>query len=165
MFKSIKRIIYKTSDIEAAKLWYKNLLDIQPVLDTPFLVIFKIGECTLSLAKNNSLDLNYCEGSETYWEVDDIDISFQKLLNMGAKVHTPIKKVLNIRVAKVIDPFGNVVCITGLLQNEQERTIENAPSETALIAAFSRAVAAKEGQGPDHLAEIFLTEEGRKPLL
>jgi methyltransferase (TIGR00027 family) len=165
MFKSIKRLIYKTSDIDAAKDWYEKIIGAHPVLDTPFLVIFKIGECTLSLAKTNSPDHIFNEISETYWEVDEIEDSYQKLLNMGARVHTPLKKVLNIMVAKVIDPFGNIVCITGSMQNEQERTIENAPSETARIAAFSRALTAKEGQGPDHLAEIFLMEEEKRPLI
>lgn len=169
MFKSIKRIIYKVSEIEEAKLWYTKLLDIQPVLDTPFLVIFKIGECTLSLAKNNSASSVTVEDSETYWEVDDIDLSYQRLMELGAKVHTPIKEVLNIRIAKVIDPFGNVVCITGSQQDAQERTVEKKPSETAMIAAFARAVAAKEDRvqikGPDYLAELFLTDEGKKPLL
>jgi methyltransferase (TIGR00027 family) len=168
MFKSIKRIMYKASEIEEAKLWYMKLLNIQPVLDTPFLVIFKIGECTLSLAKNNSVSSVNVESSETYWEVDDIDLSYQKLIELGAKVHTPIKEVLNIRIAKIIDPFGNVVCITGSQQDAQERTIEKKPSETAMIAAFARAVAAKEDRlqikGPDYLAELFLTDEGKKPL-
>lgn len=168
MFKSIKRIIYKASEIEEAKLWYIKLLNIQPVLDTPFLVIFKIGECTLSLAKDNSASSINVESSETYWEVDDIDLSYQKLIELGANVHTPIKEVLNIRIAKVIDPFGNVICITGSQQDDQERTIEKKPSETAMIAAFARAVAAKEDRmkikGPDYLAELFLTDEGKKPL-
>lgn len=168
MFKSIKRIIYKATEIEEAKLWYIKLLNIQPVLDTPFLVIFKIGECTLSLAKSNSASSVNVESSETYWEVDDIDLAYQKLVELGAKVHTSIKEVLNIRIAKVIDPFGNMVCITGSQQDAQERTIEKKPSETAMIAAFARAVSAKEDRlqikGPDYLAELFLTDEGKKPL-
>ena len=160
--------MYKASEIEEAKLWYIKLLNIQPILDTPFLAIFKIGECTLSLAKNNSVSSVNVESSETYWEVDDIDLSYQKLIELGAKVHTPIKEVLNIRIAKIIDPFGNVVCITGSQKDVQERTIEKKPSETAMIAAFARAVAAKEDRlqirGSDYLAELFLTDEGKKPL-
>ncbi len=157
-------MIYKASEIEEAKRWYINLLDMQPVLDTPFLVIFKIGECTLSLAKSNPDSSVNIEGAETYWEVVDIDLSYQKLLEMGAKEHTPIKQVLNIRIAKVIDPFGNVICISGSQQDSQERTVEKKPSETAMTAAFSRAVAAKEDNGQDYLAEIFLNDEAKKPL-
>ncbi len=168
MFKSIKRIIYKASEIENAKLWYSKLLGLQPVLDTPFLVIFQIGEFTLSLAKCNPASSVNTENSETYWEVDNIDLSYQKLMEMGAKVHTPVKDVLNIRIAKVIDPFGNVVCITGSQPEASERTVEKKPSETAMIAAFARAVAEKEDRleikGQDYLAELFLTDEGRKPL-
>lgn len=164
MFTSLKRMIYKASEIEEAKLWYIRLLDMQPVLDTPFFVIFKIGECTLSLAKSNLVSPINTEGAETYWEVADIDLSYQKLLEMGAKEHTPVKQVLNIRIAKVIDPFGNVICISGSQQDSQERTVEKKPSETAMTAAFSRAVAAEEDKGPDYLAEIFLTDEAKKLL-
>jgi len=160
--------MYKASEIEKAKLWYIKLLNLQPLLETPFLVIFKIGECTLSLAKDNSESAINIECSESYWEVSDIDLSYHKLIELGAKVHTPVKEILNIRIAKVIDPFGNVVCITGSQQDTQERTIEKKPSETAMIAAFARAVAAKEDRlqikGPDYLAELFMTDEGKKPL-
>lgn len=168
MFKSIKRIIYKADDVEQAKQWYEKLLSMKPLLDTPFLVIFKIGECTLSLTKNNTDVSVHTEGSETYWEVDDIDTSYQRLLELGARLHTPVKEVLNIRIAKVTDPFGNIICITGSQADANERTIEKKPSETAMIAAFARALAAKDNcdeiKGPDYLAEAFLTDEARKPL-
>ena len=168
MFKSIKSIIYKVSDVEEAKLWYTKLLEKNPVLDTPYLAIYKIGDCTLSLARSNAPSSANVEGTETYWEVEDIDLSYQRLIELGAKVHTPVKEVLNIRIAKVIDPFGNVVCITGSQQDARERTVEKKPSDTAMLAAFARAVAAREDRaeikGPDCLAELFLTDEGRKAL-
>jgi len=168
MFKSLKRITYKASDLAGAKKWYMDVLNVQPLFDTPFAIIFKVGDCTLSLSKANGPTQNGAEGIETYWEVEDIDASYQKLIELGAKVHTPIKDVLNIRIAKVIDPFGNVVGISGYPKDVKERTVENKPSETAIMVAFCRALAAKDDRegitGPDSLAEIFLTDEGRKPL-
>jgi methyltransferase (TIGR00027 family) len=168
MFKSLKRITYPVSNLAAAKQWYTGVLDLQPILDTPFLIIFKIGDCTLSLSKANSPISPADAQTETYWEVDDIDSSFQKLISLGAKEHTPITDRLNIRIAKVIDPFGNIFGITGLPLDVTKRSVKNKPSESALLLTFCRALAAnderEEIKGPDYLAEYFLTEESKKPL-
>ena len=168
MFKSLKRIIYYVTDIDKAKQWYSSILNTQPIFDTPFAVIFNVGDCSLSLSMNNSPLSGTTERIEVYWEVDDVDAAYQRLMESGAKIHTPVKDVLNIRIAKVIDPFGNVIGITGKAVDSSGRSVENQPSETAMTVAFCRALAAKdereEIKGPDYLAERFLTEEGRQPL-
>jgi methyltransferase (TIGR00027 family) len=168
MFKSLKRITYHASDLIEAKKWYARLLNIQPVFETPFVIVFKVGDCTLSLSKTNNPIRLDSEQTEIYWDVDDIDSSYQKLISMGAKEHAPITDRLNIRIAKVIDPFGNIIGITGLPLDVNKRSVENKPSESATVLAFCRALAAKdereEIKGSDDLAEYFLTEEGRKPL-
>lgn len=168
MFKSLKRITYHVPDLVEAKKWYTGILNMQPILDTPFVIIFKVGDCTLSLSKANNPISPASEQIETYWEVEDIDVSFQKLISLGAKEHTPITDRLNIRIAKVMDPFGNIIGITGLPLDVNKRSVENKPSESALILTFCRALAAKdereEIKGPDYLAEYFLTEESKKPL-
>jgi methyltransferase (TIGR00027 family) len=106
---------------------------------------------------------------EIYWEVDDIDKTYQRLIDSGAHPHTPIKTALNTRLAKVVDPFGNIIGLTGDVLAEEKSTVEHQPSQTAMLVAFCRALAAKdereEIKGPDDLAELFLTEEGRQPLI
>lgn len=168
MFKSLKRITYQVTDIDKAKQWYSGILNAQPLFDSPFAVIFKVGDCTLSLSKGNPPMPETSERVDIYWEVEDIVTAYQRLIDSGAKAHTPINEVLNIRIAKVIDPFGNIIGITGAGLDTRERTVENQPSETAMTVAFCRALAAKdereEIKGPDYLAELFLTEEGREPL-
>lgn len=103
---------------------------------------------------------------DVYWEVDDIDAAFEKFVRQGAQVKTPVKQVLNIRIAQVIDPFGNIIGLTGELLDKADRTVEKQPSETALSVAFCRALAAKESReevkGSDYLAELFLTDEAKK---
>jgi len=168
MFKSVKRITYRVSDLVEARKWYVSVLDMPPILELPFVIIFKVGDCTLSLSKmNNPADLDSGQ-IEVYWEVEDIDTSFKKLMGLGAREHTPITERLNFRIAKVIDPFGNILGITGLPMDASRRTVENKPSESALVLAFCRALAARdereEVKGPDYLAEYFLTEEAKKPL-
>lgn len=168
MFKGLKRIVYPVSDLPQARQWYSEILEMQPAFETPFAVIFRVGECSLSLTKRHGPLPESAAETETYWEVDDLDATYQRLLDCGAAPHTPIKTVINIRIAKVTDPFGNILGLTGALKDAQKRSVENQPSETANIVAFCRALAAKEERadikGPDYLAELFLTDEGRKPL-
>jgi len=49
-----------------------------------------------------------------------------------------------------------------------KRSVEYEPSETAMAAAFLRALAShderEEVKGPDYLAEVFLTEDRKRPL-
>ena len=169
MFKSLKRLVYKATNLAEAKEWYSKVLGTQPIFDSPFTVIFNINGCTLSFTKTDLTLTDIPETSETYWEVDDIDETFRELLKNNGKVHTPIKDIMNTRIAKVIDPFGNIIGLTGNQTGLQERTVEKKPSETALRVAFCRALASKdereEIKGGDYLAELFLTDKEKKAFV
>ncbi len=52
MFKSLKAVTYCVPDLEQAKRWYAQVLNAQPVLDTPQVVYFLIGENPLALVPN-----------------------------------------------------------------------------------------------------------------
>ena len=168
MFKELKRIVFQVADIDPARQWYCKVLDRQPVFDTPFAVIFQIGASSLSLVKGQLPLPGQRESGAVYWEVEDIDAAYQHLIECGARPHTPVKTALNTRIAQVSDPFGNVIGITGAVPDDPKRSVENQPSETAMTVAFCRALAARDErnllQGPDDLAALFLSEEGRKPL-
>lgn len=169
MLKALKRITYFVDDIEKAKQWYNSVLGIQPIFDTPFAKIYNIGSCSLSLTQSKTPINEANNQMDVYWEVDDIDSVFEKFIKLGAKVKTPIKKVLNIRIAQVIDPFGNIIGLTDEQLNNEDRTVEKKPSETAHSVAFCRALASKdkrkEIKGSDYLSELFLTDEAKKILL
>lgn len=168
MLKSLKRITYFVDDIEKAKEWYTTILGIQPLFDTPFAKIYNIGNCSLSLAKLANQQNEPNEKMHVYWEVDDIDSTFEKMVNLGAQVKTPVKQVLNIRIAQLIDPFGNIIGLTGEILNKENRIVEKQPSETAQSVAFCRALAFKENRkelkGPDYLAELFVNDDAKKIL-
>ncbi|RPH90889.1 MAG: hypothetical protein EHM72_18585 [Calditrichaeota bacterium] len=167
MFKSLKRIVYPVVDLQKAKEWYSRILGVQPLFDAPTAVIFQVGECSLSLAKSDAPP-DASKAVETFWEVGDIETCFQQLVDAGAQVRTPIKNVLNTSIAQVVDPFGNVIGITGLPPGYQRKSVEYHPSETAHNVAFCRALAAKEERaeirGADHLAELFVNDEAQKAL-
>ncbi len=56
------------------------------------------------------------DGAIMYWHVDDIAVTFQKLLSMGAKEYQPItpRGDQGFVTAAVTDPFGNVL---GIMHN------------------------------------------------
>jgi methyltransferase (TIGR00027 family) len=168
MFKQLKRIVYPVQDLAGAKAWYSEILGYPPLFDAPFAAIFSVGSCSLSLTEAASANTPTNHGMEVYWEVDDIETAMNTLLQKGASLHTPIAAMLNIRTAKVIDPFGNILGITDQGTSDNQKTVESKPSATALTVAFCRALAAKEDRpelkGPDYIAEIFLNVEAKALL-
>jgi|WetSurMetagenome_2_1015567.scaffolds.fasta_scaffold20084_2 methyltransferase (TIGR00027 family) len=168
MLKGLKRITYLVENLESAKQWYGKILNAQPVFETPLAAIFSIGGGSMSLVKGTP-PLPARDGRiDVYWDVDDIETVYRELLASGATPLEPVKTLLNIKTAKVLDPFGNVLGITSMAAEARNLSVENAPSETALHVAFCRALAAlderKEIRGPDTLAHLFLPEERKKHL-
>jgi methyltransferase (TIGR00027 family) len=168
MFKSLKRITYQVEDLEKAKLWYNAVLDAYPAYETPFVAIYKVGDCSLSLSKSKGPLPESSERMEVYWEVENIEAASQRLTRLGARAVTPVTRVLTALVARVTDPFGNLIGLTADDKEHHERTVENQPSETAMTVAFCRALASMDDRedikGPDNLAEMFLTDEAKKAL-
>jgi methyltransferase (TIGR00027 family) len=166
MLKSLKRVTYPVIDLEKAKQWYMGILKAPPVFEAPVAVIFTIGECSLSLVKSDQPSADTNTVFNIYWSVDNIESSYEELLTAGAKPCAPIRSLLNVKTAMVMDPFGNRIGITSMVQNSTESSVENKPSETALNVAICRAIAAREERteikGPDSMAELFLPEEVKK---
>ena len=146
-----------------------NILTTQPVFDSPIAAIFIVGDCSLSLVQGKDPLPENTGRMEVYWEVDDIDAAYNKLIENGAQSLVPVKQIFNIKIAKVIDPFGNTIGLSGKNLGQEKRTIEDHPSETAMTVAFYRALANKDDReeikGPDYLAESFLTDEAKKLLV
>ena len=165
MFKALKRVTYQVADLEKAKQWYTGILKAPPVFETPISVIFTIGEYSLSLVKSDPQSSESKNGSDVYWDVDNIESSYEELLAAGATAKDPVRSMLDIKIARVIDPFGNRIGITSTLKDSTESSVEKKPSETALNVAICRALAAHEDRneirGPDFMAELFLPEESK----
>ena len=115
MFKQLVTAIYHAPDIEKAKAWYSQVLGIKPYFDEAFYVGFNVGGYELGLQPDPGENLQGLGGSLPYWRVDDIEIAFKSLLELGATVINPIAGVGDsIKVAIVKDPFGNAL---GIIQN------------------------------------------------
>jgi methyltransferase (TIGR00027 family) len=168
MFKSVQRVTYQVADLERARQWYRTALGKEPALDAPFVVTFLVGEAVLTLVAAAITSPQSDGRVVAYWDVDDIEAAYQRLIEAGATPQAEISTSLNIRVAKVIDPFGNIIGLTDKLSEAKKQSVESQPSEAALTVAFCRALAARDERaelhGPDYLAEIFLPEDRRRAL-
>jgi methyltransferase (TIGR00027 family) len=170
VFKSLTGVTYSVPDLDKAKQWYCQILNMEPVIDSPFTVQFLIGDFRLALVPTASPIHQGDEQTVAYWWVDDIDAAYRHLLDCGATIQTEIKPnpILKVSLAAVIDPFGNILGVMGKAPAAEQTSLENMPSASARNVAVCRAVAAcaptGEIPGPDHLAEIFLPEDARKAL-
>lgn len=116
MFLGLRTVIYHVEDIASAKKWYAEALGVQPYFDQPFYVGFNVGGFELGLdpdltgvSKGNNL--------VAYWGAENIEDTLARLLELGAKKNSGTQDVGgHIRLATVIDPFGNVL---GIIENPQ----------------------------------------------
>jgi predicted enzyme related to lactoylglutathione lyase len=115
MFLGLRTVIYQVSDLEQAKSWYSMALGIAPYFDEPFYVGFNVGGYELGLDPDASNASAGNTGVVAYWGVEDAKASLERLLELGATKHGEVQNVGgDIRVAKELDPFGNVF---GIIEN------------------------------------------------
>lgn len=113
IFRGVRTVIYAVDDIGRAKKWYTNALGVAPYFDEPYYVGFNIAGYELGLDPNaGSMGAG---GSTAYWGVANADEAFAHLLSAGATAASPVSEVGDgIKVAVVLDPFGNRV---GIIEN------------------------------------------------
>jgi predicted enzyme related to lactoylglutathione lyase len=113
-FLGLRTAIYHAPDLAKAKSWYSKILGIEPYFDQPFYVGFNVGGYELGLDPDPSSSAG-SGGVIVYWGVSDGDAALNRLLSLGATERTSVQDVgEGIRVATVLDPFGNVF---GLIEN------------------------------------------------
>lgn len=113
LFKGIRTVIYAVDDIERGKEWYANAFGVAPYFDEPFYVGFNIGGYELGLDPNAGP--GGAGGSTGYWGVDNADDAFAHMIASGATEESPVTETGDgIKVAVVLDPFGNRV---GIIEN------------------------------------------------
>ncbi|HTI72831.1 MAG TPA: VOC family protein [Candidatus Limnocylindria bacterium] len=114
-FLGLRTALYHAPDLEKAKAWYAKVLDIAPYFDQPFYVGFNVAGYELGLDPDSSSTPGGSQGGVVYWGVDDAAVAFQRLLSLGATSRTAVQEVgEGIRVATVLDPFGNIF---GIIEN------------------------------------------------
>ena len=111
MNQGIRTIIYPVKDLTGAKVLYSKLLGIEPYVDAPYYVGFRVGDQEIGLDPNG----HRVTGPLGYYHVDDIKESLRLLVEAGAEMQQEVKNVGGGRViASVKDADGNSI---GLLQS------------------------------------------------
>ena len=114
-FLGLRTVVYKVADLGRAKEWYRKATGIDPYFDQPFYVGFNIGGYELGLDPDVEKQKPGAGGATAYWGVSNAEAACARLLEAGARPHVPLQDVGDgIRVASVLDPFGNVL---GIIEN------------------------------------------------
>ncbi len=112
MNQGIRTVIYPVTDLSQAKAMFHQLLGVEPYMDSPYYVGFKVGDQDIGLDPNT-----HKEGMTAYYHVDNIQQSLQSLLDAGAQIQQEVKDVGGGRlIASVRDAAGSII---GLLQDAQ----------------------------------------------
>lgn len=121
MLKGLSTISFYADDVAAAARWYTDLLGVPPYFrrdnpdGSPAYLEFRIGDYQHELG---IIDRAYAvpgtglSESIAFWHVDDLAGSLERLTDMGAALHDPIReRGEGFATASVVDPFGNVLGI------------------------------------------------------
>jgi len=126
MLRGLSTVSFFADDVAAARAWYAELLGTEPyfarpVQGTPAYVEFRIGDYQHELG---IIDRRFAPpgrpdtaaGAVTYWHVDDVQGSYDRLISMGATAYEePVERGPGFVTASVVDPFGNIL---GVMYNK-----------------------------------------------
>jgi predicted enzyme related to lactoylglutathione lyase len=127
MLRGLTTVSFFADDMEAARKWYTDLLGTEPYFERPgngaptAYLEFRIGDYQHELG---IIDARYRPhagqegpgGAVVYWAVDDVQVTFERLLAAGAtEYEKPTERGPGFVTASVIDPFGNVL---GVMYNQ-----------------------------------------------
>jgi predicted enzyme related to lactoylglutathione lyase len=115
MFQGLRTVIYHAPDLDQAKQWYAKALGAQPYFDDPAYVGFNIAGYELGLDPDPSSATGTGSSAVAYWGVADAAAALARLVELGATDRMGVQDVGgDIRLASVIDPFGNIF---GIIEN------------------------------------------------
>jgi predicted enzyme related to lactoylglutathione lyase len=111
----LRTTIYKVSDIQKATEWYSNAFETNPYYNEPYYVGFNIKGYELGLQPEDNPTFDKVESVVSYWGVENIQATFNRLIELGATENEkPYNVGGDLMTATVKDPFGNVI---GLIYN------------------------------------------------
>ena len=113
MFQGLRTIVYHVTELGRATEWYTALLGFGPYYDTPYYVGYNVGGYELGLHPAETSPAAPTPAiAVTYWGVDDIEAAHARLIKLGATARFEVTEVgEGIKLADVIDPFGNIIGI------------------------------------------------------
>ncbi|MFD1149428.1 VOC family protein [Saccharothrix hoggarensis] len=116
MLRGLTTTSFFADDLDAAAAWYTEFFGIEPYYKVPGGYIeFRIGDYQHEFGIVNSAYAPHDvhggpAGSITYWAVDDLRATLDRLAELGATPHDePTVRGDGYVTASVVDPFGNVL--------------------------------------------------------
>ena len=134
----IATVSFYAADHVAAKAWYTELLGMPPYFDMPGYFEFRIGDYEHELG---IIDGSYAPGGAVaavggaivFWQVDDLEATLARLLELGATEYEPVTvRGDGFVTASVVDPFGNLLGIMTNVHYEHIRALRGSTSGPAL---------------------------------
>ena len=108
MAQGFSAVVYPVKDVAGAKALFRQFLGVEPYVDGPYYVGFRIGDQEIGLDPNGHK--SGMTGPIAYRDVDDIQNSLQQLLDAGAQVHQGVRDVGGgLLVATVKDADNNIL--------------------------------------------------------
>ncbi|TAM87184.1 glyoxalase [bacterium] len=112
MDRNISLIVYPVKHIARAKAFYEELLGVEPYVDSPYYVGFRVGDMEIGLDPNG-----HCKGMAGpigYFTTGDIAQRLRTLVEAGAQIQQDVTDVGGgMLIAWVRDADGN---LSGLRQ-------------------------------------------------
>jgi predicted enzyme related to lactoylglutathione lyase len=108
MSQPISLLVYPVKNLGQAKILFGKLLGVEPYVDGPYYVGFRVGEFEIGLDPNGHA--KGANGPIGFWTVGDITQALQTLLDAGAQLQQDVGDVGGgLLVALVKDADGNVL--------------------------------------------------------
>jgi len=117
ILKGLTTVSFFATEHEKAVKWYSDFLETEPYFNMPGYSEFRIGDYQHELGiidskfapENMSIKPT---GAVVFWHVDNLQVTLDRLLSMGAKEFAPITdRSEGFITASVVDPFGNILGI------------------------------------------------------
>lgn len=117
ILKGLTTVSFFATEHEKAVKWYSDFLETEPYFNMPGYSEFRIGDYQHELGiidskfapENMSIKPT---GAVVFWHVDNLQVTLDRLLLMGAKEFAPITdQSEGFITASVVDPFGNILGI------------------------------------------------------
>jgi len=124
VLRGLATVNFYATDHAAAKKWYTEFLGMEPYFNVPGYTEFRIGDYQQELG---IIDARYAlagyaakaSGAIAHWHVDNLQVTLDKLVAMGATIYLPVTDHSGgsgrFVTASVADPFGNIL---GIMTNQ-----------------------------------------------
>ncbi|WP_430782889.1 VOC family protein [Actinoplanes sp. G11-F43] len=106
-------VTFFADDLDAARAWYTKVFDAEPYfVREPAYLEWRVGDYQheFGILHTRFAPHTPAPGALVYWAVDDVEASYQRLLDLGATEHDqPTERGPGFVTASVTDPFGNIL--------------------------------------------------------